>query len=294
MTRDEFKQLAENNILILDGATGSHLIAAGMPAGICAEKWALENPDVLMKLQNDYAKAGSNIVYASTFGANRTRLTGFNNADIIEKLNKEMVALSKAATEGKCLIAGDMSMTGIMVLPDEDDEDEGFLEAVEVYREQAAFLAQAGCDLFVVETMISLEDARAAVKAIREISDLPIMVSMTFEGSRTLYGDTPETVARVLTEAGADAIGANCSTGPENMKPIIEAMAANTSLPIIAKPNAGLPHTDENGKPAYDMTDDEFAEEMMMLLDAGAGIVGGCCGTGPSFIRKLAEKVKAR
>lgn len=294
MTREEFKNLVNNGIVILDGGTGSHFIAAGMPKGVCAEKWILENPEVLMKLQGAYADAGSNIVYASTFGANRERLKSTKSADIIEKLNKENIALSKAATGGRTLIAGDMSMTGITVLPDEDDEDEGFLEAIEIYKEQAKLLDEGGCDLFVVETMINLEEARAAVKAIREVSDRPIMVSMTFEGARTLYGDSPETVAEVLTEAGADAIGANCSTGPANMKAIIEAMVQNTDLPVIAKPNAGLPHQGEDGRISYDMSAAEFAEEMMQLLDAGARIVGGCCGTGPEYIGKLAEKVKAR
>lgn len=296
MTKEEFRNLVGKGIVVLDGGTGSHFIAAGMPQGVCAEKWILENPEVLMKLQGAYADAGSNIVYASTFGANSARLKSTKNDKIIDKINKENIALSKAATGGRTLIAGDMSMTGIMILPpeDEDEEDEGFLEAVEVYKEQAKLLEEGGCDLFVVETMINLEDARAAVKAIREVSELPIMVSMTFEGAKTLYGDFPEDIARVLTEAGADAIGANCSTGPANMKSIIEAMAANTDLPIIAKPNAGLPHQDENGKITYDMDADTFADEMMQLIEAGARLVGGCCGTGPEYIEKLANKIKNR
>ena len=292
MTREEFKRLTGERIVLLDGGTGTFFIAKGMPQNVCTEEWIMEHPELLNELQGGYAQAGSDIVMAPTFGANRNRLKGTRKDSEIEKINTENVRLSKIATGGKTLVAGDMSMTGLVIYP---DDDESFDEAAEVYKEQAQILADAGCDLFAVETMISLEDARAAVRGIRMVSDLPIMVTMTFEqNGRTLYGDTPEAVAEILTEEGVDAVGTNCSSGPVNMLPIIRAMAAKTSLPIIAKPNAGLPKQDADGKVTYDLSPEDFAGEMMQLLDAGAKIVGGCCGTTPKHIEKLAEAVKNR
>ena len=292
MTRDDFKKLVAENIVILDGGTGSFLISKGMPQGVCPEVWVMDNPDPILELQGAYQEAGSRIVMAPTFGANRVRLKGSGREKDIAEINTSNVKLSKEAVHGKCLVAGNVSMTGLIIYP---DDDESFDEVVEVYKEQAQILDAAGCDLFAVETMISLEDARTAVRGIKAVSDLPVMVTMTFESNgRTLYGDTPEKVARVLTEEGVDALGTNCSTGPENMKSIIEAMAAATDLPIIAKPNAGLPHQGADGKITYDLSPEEFAREMMPLIDAGARIVGGCCGTTPEHIRKLTEAVKAR
>ena len=289
MTREEFKKMAEKGVLLLDGGTGTWLIEHGMPQGVCPEVWVLEHPEVLLELQKAYADAGSNMIMASTFGANPVRLKGYGKDGDVESINREIVALGKQAVGEKALVAGDMSMTGVMIFP---DDDESFEEAVEAHRAQAQALADAGVDYFAIETMISLEDARAALKGIREVSDLPVTVTMTFEANqRTLYGDTPERVAEVLTEEGADAIGANCGSGPLTMLPVIETLAKSTHLPIIAKPNAGLPKTGPDGKVTYDLTPEEFAAEMKQLKEAGASILGGCCVTTPDHIRKLAEIV---
>ena len=290
MTREEFRQLTDNRITIYDGATGSWLMAHGMPKGVCPEEWVKDHADVLKTLQSGYVDAGSQIILAPTFGANRERLKGYRKDGEIVTLNTENVRISKEASAGKAFVAGDMSMTGLIIYP---DDDESFDEAVEVYKEQAQILLDAGVDLFAVETMISLEDARAAVHAIREICDLPIIATMSFEANgRTLYGDTPEDAAQVLTEEGADAVGINCSTGPDNVLPLIEAMRAATDLPIIAKPNAGLPQPQADGSVTYDMNAEDFAKHMKPLIIAGATIVGGCCGTTPEYIRKLVEVVR--
>ena len=289
MTREEFRELTQKQIVFLDGATGTHLIAAGMPQGICAEAWVREHPEVVLQLQNAYVEAGSNIIIAPTFGANRVRLKGFGKDKDIAMLNTENVKLSKEAAAGRALVAGNVSMTGLIIYP---DDDESFDEAVDVYKEQAELLAAAGCDLFAVETMISLEDARAALHAIKAVTDLPVMVTMSFEANgRTLYGDKPETVAEVLTEEGADAVGTNCSTGPEHMKSIIEIMTSVTKLPVIAKPNAGLPKPGPDGSVTYDLSAQDFADGVKQLVDAGARIAGGCCGTGPEYIRLLRESL---
>ena len=261
MTRDEFKKLVEEKTFILDGGTGSFFIAHGMPQGVSPEAWILENPDVLMELQGGYADAGSDIVLAPTFGANRQRLKGTGNDKNIEKINKGCVELSRKATGGKTLVAADISMTGLTIFSEDIDDGETLEEGIEIYKEQAQLLIDAGVDLFDVETMISLEDARAAVRGIRAVSeDIPIMVTMTFESNqRTLYGNTPEDVVEELEAEGIDAIGANCSSGPDNMKVIIERMAACTKLPLIAKPNAGLPSTGPDGKVTYSLGAEAFA-----------------------------------
>ena len=287
MTRDEFRQLTENKITIYDGGTGTNLIAAGMSRGVCPEAWVLEHPEVLLALQEGYVNAGSQIILAPTFGANRERLKGYRKESDIIKLNTENVNLSRKAAAGKALVAGDISMSGVMIYP---DDDESLEEAMEVYREQAQILYEAGVDLFAVETMISLEDARAALRSIREVCELPVMVTMSFEpNGRSLYGDRPEDAAAELTEEGADAVGINCSAGPELILPFVEAMRKATDLPLIAKPNAGLPVTHSDGSVTYDMSPEDFVMHMKKLVEAGASIIGGCCGTTPQYIKKLTE-----
>ncbi|MBQ9030573.1 MAG: homocysteine S-methyltransferase family protein [Parasporobacterium sp.] len=292
MTAEQFRQQLSNGVMLYDGATGSNLIAAGMPRGVCPEAWVQENPEIMLNLQKAYVEAGSRIILAPTFGANRERLKGYRKEGDLVMLNTENVALSRKASGGKALVAGDISMSGVMIYP---DDDESFEEAVEVYQEQAQILADAGVDLFAVETMISLEDARAAVYAIRQVSDLPILATMSFEANgRSLYGDLPEDAARVLTEAGVNAVGINCSAGPVHVLPFVQAMKEVTDLPIIAKPNAGLPQTQPDGSVTYDMSEEEFAASMKKVVEAGAVIVGGCCGTTPAYIRRLAQELGLR
>lgn len=287
MTREEFRQMTQQGTVLYDGATGTNLIAAGMSRGVCPEAWILEHPEAILELQKGYVEAGSRIILAPTFGANRERLTGYHKESEIVRLNKENVDLSIQASGGKALVAGDISMSGVMIFP---DDDESLEEAMDVYREQAQILSGSGIDLFAVETMISLEDAKAALQSIREVCDLPVMVTMSFEpNGRSLYGDRPEDAARILTEAGADAVGINCSAGPEVILPFIEAMKKETTLPLIAKPNAGLPVTHSDGTVTYDMSADDFVVHMKKLLEAGVSIAGGCCGTTPEYIRKLAQ-----
>ena len=223
MTKAEFKKLVENGPVILDGATGTNLQKAGMPVGVCPEQWILENPDIMIKLQEDYVAAGTDILYAPTFTANRIKLEEYGLADRLEEMNRELIALSQKAAQGKALVAADMTMTGQQLYP---IGDLMFEDLVDVYKEQAEVVADAGADLFVVETMMSLQECRAAVIAIREVCDLPIMVSLTYNpDGRTLYGTDPATATVVLQSLGADAIGINCSTGPEDMIEPVEKMA---------------------------------------------------------------------
>ena len=289
MTKAEFKKLVENGPVILDGATGTNLQKAGMPVGVCPEQWILENPDIMIKLQEDYVAAGTNILYAPTFTANRIKLEEYGLADKLEEMNRELIALSQKAAQGKALVAADMTMTGQQLYP---IGELMFEDLVDVYKEQAEVVADAGADLFVVETMMSLQECRAAVIAIREVCDLPIMVSLTYNpDGRTLYGTDPATATVVLQSLGADVIGIICSTGPEDMIEPVEKMAEYATIPILAKPNAGLPEL-ENGVTVYKTGPEEFASWGKKLVEAGASIIGGCCGTTPEHIRALKEAVK--
>ena len=290
MTKAGFARLInEKGPIILDGATGTNLMEAGMPIGVCPENWVMEHPDVLIKMQSEYVEAGSHIVYAPTFTGNRIKLEEYGLQDRLVEINATLVKLSKQAVDGKALVAGDMTMTGQQLFP---MGELMFEELVEVYKEQARVLAEAGVDLFVVETMMSLQECRAAVLAIREVCDLPIMVTLTYnEDGRTLFGTPPETAVVVLQSLGVDAIGVNCSTGPMEMVPLVEKMAEYSTVPLIAKPNAGLPEL-EGKKTVYRMTPEEFAEAGVALVKAGAAIVGGCCGTTKEHIRALADAVR--
>ncbi|WP_026662674.1 homocysteine S-methyltransferase family protein [Butyrivibrio proteoclasticus] len=287
MTKEEFWGLSNNRILFLDGATGTNLMKAGMPAGVCPENWILEHQDVMINLQSNYAKAGADIIYAPTFTGNRIKLADYGLGDRIEEINSSLVKLTKKAAPG-VLVAGDITMTGRQLRPIGDLD---FEELVDVYKQQIKILEAAGCDILVVETMMSLQECRAALIAAKEVTDLAVMVTLTFEADgRTLYGSDAASSAITLEALGACAIGANCSTGPDKMAAIISDMAAVTSIPIIAKPNAGLPSVDENGNTEYDMDCDTFVKEMELLVSAGASIIGGCCGTTPDYIKGLKDR----
>ena len=289
MNKKEFETLSKNKILFLDGATGTNLMKAGMPAGVCPEQWILEHKDIMFDLQKRYAEAGADIVYAPTFTGNRIKLADYGLGDRIEEINTELVKLTKEAAKG-ALVAGDITMTGRQLKPIGDLD---FEELIEVYKQQITILEKAGCDLLVVETMMSLQECRAALIAAGEVSKLPVMVTLTFEADgRTLYGSDAASSAITLEALGACAIGANCSTGPDKMQEIIRNMASVTSIPIIAKPNAGLPSVDANGNTEYDMGAEEFVSEMELLVNAGASIIGGCCGTTPEYIKGLKDKYK--
>ena len=292
MTREEFITLSKDHILYLDGATGSNLVKAGMPSGVCPEQWILEHQDVMLQLQKDYVQAGTNILYAPTFTANRVKLAEYHLEKNMTSMIRDLVAISKKAAESTpghpVYVAGDLTMTGEQLKPMGKMELETLID---IYKEQILCLVDAGADLLVVETMMSLAETRAALIAAKEVCDLPVIATLTFEADgRTLFGTDAKTAAIVLESLGASAIGANCSTGPAQMESIISEMVSHTKIPVIAKPNAGLPFLDENGTTCYNMEAEEFAEEMEVLVNAGATILGGCCGTTPEFIRQIHER----
>lgn len=286
MTKQEFRELAERGTIFLDGATGSNLRSAGMPVGVSPELWVLEHPEVLLELQRGYVEAGSMVVMAPTFSANRLGLKGFGLEGRLGELNARLVALSKEAAGGKALVAGDLSTMG---RPLEPVGDMAYGEAYDVYREQMEVLALAGADLLAVETLMGADEALAALDAAAGL-DLPVLVSFSVEADGgVMFGGTAWEAAVMAQEMGASAVGVNCSVGPDQLESVIRAVRAAVEIPVIAKPNAGLPVMDEAGQAHYSMGSGEFAGYTCILAEAGAGVLGGCCGTTPDYIRQLKE-----
>lgn len=287
MTRSEFQALLNSGAILLDGATGSNLRASGMPVGVCTEQWVLEHPEVLQNLQRDYVDAGSRIVYAPSFGANRLSLSMYGLEDKLAEMNRALVQLSRDAVGGRAYVAGDMATCG---KPVDVEGGVSYDTLIEVYREQAQLLVDAGVDLIGLETMMGVTECSAAIEAVRSVCDLPVMCTLTLDAVGAAYFDgDAELAAQTLPALGADAIGVNCGQGPELYVSVIQRMRSHTDLPLIAKPNAGLPVIQSDGSAVYGMSPGKFAREMVQLKKAGASILGGCCGTTPEHIRMLKE-----
>lgn len=282
MTKQEFQQLVKKGPVILDGATGSNLMKAGMPRGICTEKWVCENPEPLTRLQQAYKKAGSQIVYASTFSANRISLGNYGLENQVKELNTALMGISRNAVGKDVLVAGDLTTTG--------KQEISYEELLEAYKEQILALVEAGADLLVAETMMGITECMAAIDAAASVCELPVMCTLTVESDGSLFfgGNIYEAV-ETLAEMGADAVGINCSTGPDQLLSVVENMRKKVSVPLIVKPNAGMPVIDEMGNPVYSMGAEDFASHMRRLVEAGADIVGGCCGTAPEYIQQLCK-----
>jgi 5-methyltetrahydrofolate--homocysteine methyltransferase len=277
-----------NNIVVLDGATGTELQKKGLPAGECPEQWCLNNPQVIKDVHSSYADAGAQIVYSCTFGANRFKLQQYGISEDVRRINSKLVSLAKQACGKKTLVAGDIGPTGLFIEP---FGPLSFEEAVDAFKEQVRGLIDGGCDLIVIETMIDIQEARAALIAVKEIKDIFTIVSMTYEkDGHTLGGTDPIAALITLQSLGADAVGCNCSTGPEKMLEFIAAMKPYATVPLVAKPNAGMPRL-EGGKTVFDMDAKTFASYGRKLAAAGANMIGGCCGTTPVHISKLAKAV---
>ncbi len=280
MTKEEFRALTAAGPVLLDGATGSNLMKAGMPRGVCAERWILEHPQVVKDLQGAYAKAGSQIVYAPTFTASRPYLEERGLGDQLQKINENLVALTREAVGPDVLVAGDMTTVGKADIPYET--------LLQVYTEQAQALRDAGVDLFVIETMMGLDETMAALEACMMVCDLPIMCSFSVTSDGMLYfGGSIYDAAPQLEGFGADAVGINCSCGPDQMTAVVASLAKDLTIPVLAKPNAGMPVIDQCGNAVYSMHAEEFGRHMKAIRDAGAVLLGGCCGSDPACITAI-------
>ena len=278
-----------NYPLILDGATGTQLQKRGYTGGECAEKWVVEHPEAILDIQRRYVAAGSQVVYASTFGANEMKLGEHGLGDMVEEYIEKLVSLSREAAGDKALVAGDLSPVGKFLMP---MGDVTFEELVAVYTRQAAALEKAGVDLYVIETMMTMAEARAAVLAVKSVSEKPVFVSFSCDSSgRTVMGTDVAAALVVMEGMGVDAFGLNCSAGPKEMLPQLQRLSALAGIPLIAKPNAGLPQM-EDGKTVYRCPPEEFTAWVEEMAAAGVCIFGGCCGTEEEHIAALAEKLK--
>ncbi len=286
MINSKIKNLLTRKIVILDGATGTELQKKGMPTGVCPELWCLENRNIIKEVHTSYLQSGAQIVYTCTFGANRFKLNQYGSTDNIRQINRQLARLAKQTAGNKALVAGDIGPTGLFIEP---FGQLSFEEAVNAFQEQALGLIEGGCDLIIIETMIDIQEARAALLAVKEIKDIFTIASMTYEkDGHTLNGTDPISALITLQSLGADAVGCNCSTGPEKMVEFIAAMKPYATVPLIAKPNAGVPRL-EDGKTIFDMDAGKFASFGRKLAAAGANMLGGCCGTTPAHIKKLAQ-----
>ena len=279
-----FRDFLKNNKVVLDGGTGTLLQKVGIPAGVSTEEWNLTHPDELVKIHKAYYDAGSNIVMTNTFGVNAFKFSE-------EEIEKQVFAAVNNVKKAKELSSGtqekfvgyDIGSLGRLLAPLGDLD---FEDAVKAFSAVVKAAAKAGVDAFLIETMNDCYETKAALLAVKENSNLPVMVSNAYsEDGRLLSGTCPEIMVAMLEGMGADAIGVNCSLGPKQLKPIVEKYLELASVPVLCKPNAGLPRV-EDGKTVFDVGPEEFAEEMKDLLNKGVRIFGGCCGTTPEYIKE--------
>jgi len=288
MTKKEFAALLQDKALLLDGATGSNLMARGMPRGVCTELWVRDNPELLLQLQREYVAAGSQVIYASSFSANPLNMAekGLTREET-KKLNRDLVELSRRAAGDRALVAGDMTTMG---KPLEPYGTLSFTQAYDAYCLQAEALYQAGADLLVIETMMGVEETVAAAEAARSACDLPVLCSFSAASDGKCYFDgNVQEGAATLEPLGVDAVGLNCGSGPDQVQALVQQLKTAVSLPLLVKPNAGLPEITPDGQAVYRLAPEDFARQMQPLLQAGVRLVGGCCGTTPEHIRALAQ-----
>jgi 5-methyltetrahydrofolate--homocysteine methyltransferase len=278
-------------VLVADGATGTNLIARGLPSELTAESWVMDHPEHVSQLHQEFINAGADIILTSTFNASSIRLRNSPLDSMSDQVNKQAVALAKAAVgAGHVYVAGSLGPVGQLIKP------YGPLTVDEVksaYSGQAHALTEAGADLLVIETQFDLNEVIAAIEGVRQVSALPLVVSLSYDrGKRTMMGVSPTQAAKQLEALPIDMIGINCGRSPEeNLQNLIE-LRSVTSVPIWFKPNAGLPHLDPLGNTVYDLTPEAMGELVQSWIAAGAQVVGGCCGTTPDHLRQISSHVK--
>jgi 5-methyltetrahydrofolate--homocysteine methyltransferase len=267
---------------------GTQLQAHGLAAGQCPEEWNVSHPEVVQKIYQAYFASGSDVIQTNSFGANRMRLQSYGFENRVKEFNRFSAELAISLRAGGKFVAGSVGPLG------KPFESLTHSEAKAIFAEQIKTLLEAGVDLIVIETMTDLVEARTALEAVRKLTDLSVIITMTFEktptGYQTLKGVTPAEAAKNLSELEVDVIGANCGRGFDEMIEVISMMRQQTDLPLLAQPNAGLPDI-VDGRPVYKETPQYFSERIEALIRAGANIIGGCCGTTPEHIAVIRQKV---
>ena len=293
MAKPSFAERLKSGVpLVSDGATGTNLQARGLRRGLPSEAWMFEHPEQIEQLHRDFVAAGSDIILTNTFGGSPLRLREAGLDGKVQEVNQMAISLARQAAGEKAYVAGSIGPSGGLLKP------LGPLEEAEVFAsfaEQAQVMAETGVDLIVIETQFDLGEATLAVKAVRSVTSLPLVCSFSYDrGTRTMMGVKPSQMARVYADLGVDVLGINCGRSlDENFKALQELRSA-TSLPIWFKPNAGLPKLDADDNPTYDVTPEAMGALAAQWLEAGAQVVGGCCGTTPEHLGSIASAVKSR
>lgn len=279
--------LAEKRTVIFDGAMGTMLMAAGLKAGDSPEGWNLERPSVITDIHRKYYEAGSDAVHTNTFGGNAVKLADRGLSDKMDLINVEAARLARQACPAGKFVAGDIGPTGKLLKPLGELAVE---EAEKAFFEQAQALLKGGVDLLSIETMFALAEALAALRAAKRVGEVPVIAGLTFnrtkKGFFTVMGESVKQAVSAFEEAGADVIATNCSLGSADMVDLTRELRAATDKPILIQPNAGKPVT-QKGVTTYQQTPAEFAQDGRRIKEAGANMIGGCCGTNPEFIREL-------
>jgi 5-methyltetrahydrofolate--homocysteine methyltransferase len=286
------ERIQRGEILIADGATGTNLQARGLKRGESSEAWVLDQPNEIVRLHRDFIDAGADIILTCTFGASPLRLEDSHLADRAMEINRQAVALARqAAQKEDVLVAGSIGPAGRLIKPYGPLSKE---EVITSYMEQAAILTEAGADLLVIETQFDLTEASAAIQAAASTSSLPVICSFSFDrGTRTMMGVNPTQMGREIAKFGIDGIGINCGRSLEdNLNALKELRMVVPDKPIWFKPNAGLPEVDDDGATYYTVTPEEMGAQVKSWLQAGAQIVGGCCGTTPEHLRQITQAAK--
>ncbi|MCR5353597.1 MAG: homocysteine S-methyltransferase family protein [Clostridiales bacterium] len=285
----DFLEFSEKNIICFDGGTGTLLQERGLMPGEHPETWNITHPDVITDIHKAYFDAGSNVVCTNTFGANSLKFSDEELENIIKNaINNAKNAINLSKTPHEKFVALDIGPSGKLLKPLGDLD---FEDAVSVFAKTVKLGVKYGADLILIETMNDSYETKAALLAAKENSTLPVIVSNAYgEDGKLMTGATPEAMTAMIEGMGAFAVGANCSLGPKQLSPVVERILAVSSIPVIMKPNAGLPKS-ENGKTVFDVGEEEFAQEMEILLKKGVRIAGGCCGTTPAYIKALKDKI---
>lgn len=286
------ERLQSGKIMVLDGATGTNLQRRGLPVGMPSDVWVLDNPDQVMQLGRDFLEAGSDIILTDTFGSSRPHLAHIGRSNRFAEMNQRAVELVNQVVKGTdTLVGGSMGPLGEMLQPYGQLSE---ADAELAYAEQARALSEAGVDLLVIETQFDLNEAKAAIRGARSVTDLPLVCSFSYDrGTRSMMGVKPSQVGQELSAMGVSALGINCGRSLEDNLKALKELRQATTLPIWFKPNAGMPRTDENGKLTYDVTPEMMAEQVPQWIEAGARLIGGCCGTSPEHLRAIAQAVHA-
>jgi methionine synthase I (cobalamin-dependent) len=284
------ERLAQPGVLVADGATGTMLQKAGLPVGAPSELWVLENPDGVRALHRGYVNAGSDVILTDTFGGTRIKLEKSGLGERVVEVNRTAAQLAREVSGEKGIVLGDIGPTGALLEPLGELSE---ADAVKAFAEQAGALAEGGADAILIETMSDLNEAIAAVKGARQATSLPVLVTLSFDThGRTMMGVKPARAAKELTALGVDVIGVNCGrTLTENLAAIQEMRQAAPNAVLMAKPNAGLPHTDGSDS-VYDVTPEIMAEYAHKFADLGVRILGTCCGSTPDHIQAVAKALK--